>query len=78
MKTIMKLPVYIEIDSENVDRKFLSEAVNLFLYPELVNYIGKASIRNSVKEKIREHSKSREISFQFLTELNLFERQAKT
>lgn len=70
MKTILKFPVYIEIDTDNVDRARVSSLSKEVLYPLLLNYLASARVRKDVLGKMSEELKS-PVSVQILTELDL-------
>lgn len=52
MKTILKFPVYVEIDSENIDRSLVSLRAKEILYPHLLRYLASAKYRKEVLDKL--------------------------
>jgi hypothetical protein len=78
MKTIMKFPIYVEVDTDNVDRKLVSDAINQILYPELLQYIGSAGIRRKLLDMIRERAQLTNLDIKFLSEIELVARAVKS
>jgi hypothetical protein len=76
MKTILKFPIYVEIDSDNVDRKLITDAARSVLYPTLIQFVGSASIRRKVLEQFREASGVANLDIKFLTEIDLFKERS--
>jgi len=74
MKTIIKFPIYIEIESENVDRKIITEAANSFLYPRLIEYLSSKRIRFSHLREFRKITGQPDAAVRLFTENNLFEK----
>jgi hypothetical protein len=72
MITILKFPIYVEIESDNVDRKFVTEAANQVLYPNLLKYLSEAKYKSKVVEECRIRSKSTKLTVNLLTERDLF------
>lgn len=52
MKTILKFPVYVEIDSGNIDRSLVSQRAKEILYPHLLRYLASAKYRKEVLEQL--------------------------
>jgi len=75
MKTILKFPVYVEILTDNVDRKIVSDAATQILYPALIQYVGSAAIRTRILGDIKEATKLSNLDIKFLTEMDLFRNQ---
>lgn len=78
MKTILKFPIYVEVDSDNVDRKLVTDAINQILYPELLQYIGSAGIRRKLLDMIRERAQLINLDIKFLSEIDLVARAVKS
>lgn len=78
MKTIMKFPVYIEIDSDNTDRRVITEAANSVLYPNLLKFLGNTQYKRSVLEQFRLAANVINIDVKLLTEIDLFKDREKT
>jgi hypothetical protein len=72
MKTILKFPVYVEIDSDNVDRRMVTEAANRILYPNLLNFLGNAKYRSGVLKEFRDAAQITNADVKLLTEIDLF------
>lgn len=71
MKTILKFPIYVEIDSDNVDRKRVSDAAHEILYPELLKYISSAKVRRDILERMTVNARLTNLDIRFLTEIDL-------
>lgn len=77
MKTIIKIPLYVEIESEDGgDRKSITEAVRAFLQPELLEVIQSSTIsisRYFRASQMREFSKAlgKGSRFRFISELEI-------
>jgi len=72
MRTVLKFPIYVEIDSDNVDRKIISDAANQILYPSLIRYLAEARFRSKVLEQFRLTTKVDNLDIKLLTEIDLF------
>lgn len=49
MKTILKVPVYVEIDSDgNVDRSLVTKAANDIVMPEIMKYLSQGRFKSNV------------------------------
>jgi len=72
MKTVLKFPLYVEIETDNVDRKRVTDAANQILYPNLLKYLSDAKFRSSVQKEFREVAKVDNAYINLLTELDLF------
>lgn len=72
MKTIIKFPIYVEITSDNIDRKIVSDAANQIFYPHLLQYLSSAKYRSSVLEEFRKATKVTNLDVKLLTEIDLF------
>lgn len=49
MKTILKVPVYVEIDSDgNVDRSLVTKAASDIVMPEIMNYLSQGRFKSNV------------------------------
>lgn len=72
MKTIMKFPIYIEIDTDNVDRRTVTEAANRILYPQLLQYLSSAKYRSNVLAEFRQAAQVTSLDVKLLTEIDLF------
>lgn len=77
MKTVLKHVVYLEIDSENCDRKLLSQTVQSLFFPELVPYLQRGDIKPSIVRKISELCKIPEPKFTFLDDRDLFKQKVE-
>lgn len=73
MKTILKFPVYVEIDTDNVDRRAVTEAANHVLYPNLLEYLSSAKYRPEVLALMRKEANITNLSVKLLTEIDLFQ-----
>jgi len=72
MKTVLKFPIYVEIESDNVDRKVITDAANQILYPSLLSYLANARYRSKVLMEFREATKVDLLDIKLLTEIDLF------
>jgi len=72
MKTVIKFPIYVEIETDNVDRKVVSDAANQILYPSLIRYLSNAKYRSQILEQFREEAKVSTLDVKLLTEVDLF------
>lgn len=72
MRTVLKFPVYVEIESDNVDRKIITDAANSVLYPSLIQYLSNAKYRSEVLEQFRMASGVNNLDVKLLTEIDLF------
>lgn len=53
MKTIMKLPLYIEVETgSNVDRSVVSKAASDILIPEIVKYLSQGKFKTQVLNEV--------------------------
>lgn len=72
MKTILKFPIYVEIDSDNVDRKIITDAAHSVLYPALLKYLSNAKYKSEILKQFREQTKVANLDVKLLTEIDLF------
>lgn len=72
MKTVLKYPIYVEIESDNIDRKIITDTSNAVLYPALIQYLSDAKIRKEILVQFREVSKVANLDIKLLTEIDLF------
>lgn len=72
MITVIKFPIYVEIESDNVDRKLVTDAANQILYPNLLRYLSDAKYQSKTVKEFRESAKCNSVSVKLLTELDLF------
>lgn len=72
MKTILKFPVYVEIDTDNVDRAKVTSAANKILYPQLLSYAGNTSFRRSIMKEFKDAAGVDFAEIKLLTEVDLF------
>ena len=72
MKTILKLPIYVEIETDNVDRARVTSAANQILYKCLLEYLSGAQYTRSNLKEFREAAGVDNVSVKLLTELDLF------
>lgn len=72
MITVIKFPIYVEIESDNVDRKLVTDAANQILYPNLIRYLSDAKYQSRTVKEFRESAKCNNVSVKLLTELDLF------
>lgn len=52
MVTILKFPVYVRIETDNIDRSLVSKVAREKLYPELLEYLASAKYRKGVIESL--------------------------
>jgi len=78
MVTVLKFPVYVEITSDNIDRKVISDGANSILYPHFVSYLGNAKFRSKILEQFRESTKVKNLDIKILTEIDLFKNRSTT
>lgn len=71
MKTILKFAVYVEIDTDNVDRANVTRAANTILYPNLIRYLSSAKYKGKILEDFRSAAKVNFASVRLLTESDL-------
>jgi len=72
MVTILKFPVYVRIETDNVDRGLVSKAARESLYPQLLAYLASAKYRKGILEQLSRviHSP---VDVSLLTELDLIQ-----
>lgn len=75
MITILKYPIYVEIESDNIDRRIITEASNTILHPALIEYLSNAKFRKEVLERFRIEAKVGNLDVKLLTEIDLFKRR---
>lgn len=75
MKTVLKFPLYVEIETDNVDRKRVTDAANQILYPNLLSYLSDAKFRSNVQKQFREVAMVDNAHIKLLTELDLFRKE---
>jgi hypothetical protein len=70
MKTILKFPVYVEIETGNVSRALVTEKATEILLPNLLKYLSTGRYRQEI---LREFSQSigSPANVQLLTEIEL-------
>jgi hypothetical protein len=73
MKVVLKFPVYVSIETDNVDRAKVSKAAREILYPEIVKFVAKQSFNNSVIRKFRGFAEVPEAKIKFLSEYDLIQ-----
>lgn len=71
MKTVLKFPIYVEIETDNVDRKLVSDAANQILYPNLLQYLSTAKYRKEVLDEFRKAAQLTLLDVKLLTEIDL-------
>lgn len=72
MKTVIKFPIYVEIESDNVDRRQVTEAAKTVLYPSLLKYLSSAKYRSSILKEFRDAANVNTLDVKLLTEIDLF------
>lgn len=72
MKTVLRLPIYIEVVTDNVDRKLVSDQVNQILFPHVFEFLSNAEFRKKHLVEIRENLEVETFQVRFLTEHDLF------
>jgi hypothetical protein len=72
MKTVLKYPIYVEIESDNIDRKIITDTSNSVLYPALIQYLSNAKFRKEILVQFKEVSKVANLDIKLLTEIDLF------
>jgi len=77
MKSVLKFPIYVEIESDNVDRKIITDAANQILYPHLLSYLANARYRNKVLTEFQEATQVDFLEIKLLTEIDLFKGRLK-
>lgn len=70
MNTILKFPVYVSIETDNIDRAKVSKVSKEILYPQLLNYLAKAGVRSSILNTLSKELHS-SVSVSLLTEIDL-------
>jgi len=70
--TVIKFPIYVEIESDNVDRKRVSDAANQVLHPNLLNFLSDAKFKKLTIEEFRKAIQCDNVSVKLLTEIDLF------
>lgn len=70
MKTVLKFPVYVEVETENLDRGKVSSEARKMLFPHLLEYLASAKYKKSVLEKLSKTLGS-PISIQLLTDFEV-------
>lgn len=77
MKTIIKFPIYVEIDTENVDRKVVTEAANAYLYPRLIEWLSSKRIAYRHLREFRKLTGQEDASIKLFTDGDLFRKSEK-
>lgn len=73
MKTILKFVAYLEIDSENLDRKLLTNSVQALLFPKVTELLAvRHGVDPDVIEKVSKNCMGRIHSMKFIHTQNLF------
>lgn len=54
MITVIKQPVYLSIETDNVDRALVSKATREVLYPQLIKFLSNAKFRSEVMREFNE------------------------
>jgi hypothetical protein len=73
MITVLKFPVYVQIETDNIDRAIVSKASKDILYPKLLEYLASASYKKQVLEELSRGIGS-PVSVSLLTEIDLISR----
>jgi len=72
MRTVLKFPIYVEIDTDNIDRKIVTDAANQILYPALLGFLGDAKYQRQVLDQFRKATMVTNLTVKLLTEIDLF------
>lgn len=72
MRTVLKLPIYVEIETDNIDRKKVTDNVKSLLYPLIIDYLAKARFRSSILGQLKTKLSVNNLDVKLLTELDLF------
>lgn len=54
MITVIKQPVYLSIETDNVDRALVSKATREILYPQLIKFLSNAKFKLEVMKEFNE------------------------
>lgn len=78
MKTVLKFVAYLEIESENLDRKILTASVQTHLFPDVVDLLSnRQMVHPKVIESISKNCQARIDSMRFIHTQDLFKPQLK-
>lgn len=72
MKTIIKFPIYVEIETDNIDRAVVVAQANKFLYPRLIEFLSSKRIKSSHLQGFRELVGQPDAQIRLFTENELF------
>jgi len=74
MRTVLKVPIYVMVETEkNLDRAVISRVANTLIFPLIQEYLAKAKFSKTEKEEfVKALGSHAEFSFQ--TELDLLEK----
>jgi len=72
MVTILKFPIYVRIETDNIDRSLVSRVAREKLYPQLLEYLASAKYKKGVLELLSQliHSP---VDVSLLTDLDLIQ-----
>lgn len=71
MKTIIKIPIYLEIESEAIDRRLISTEARRVLQPHVIKYLQGGDFRNSVLAEYRKAILQKSAKVRIVSELEL-------
>lgn len=54
MVTLIKQPIYLSIETDNIDRGKVTKATNEILYPRLLEFLSNAKFRSAVIKEFNE------------------------
>jgi hypothetical protein len=77
MKTILKFPVYVEITSDNVDRKLVTTTAIQILFPSFKEFLADASFRQSKVNEFKKAIKASNVTVNLLTERDILHSMEK-
>jgi len=76
MIVVLKFPVYIEIETDNKDRKLVTDGAREILYPELIRYLADARYQKNVLKQLSKVTGG-PVDVKVLTEVDLIRSHVK-
>lgn len=71
MKTIIKVPTYLEVETEAIDRRLITDQARLLLSPHIIKYLHSAEFKDSVLDKYRKAIGQKSAKVRIVSELEL-------
>lgn len=73
MITILKFPIYVQVESDNIGRDIVSRFSKEILYPELLSFLADAKYKKKILEKLSQNLGG-PVSVSLLTEIDLIQK----